>query len=184
MGRKYAIRNQNAIYFITCTVVNWIELFTRGEYRKVVIESLKYYQLHKGLNVHAYCIMTSHIHLILSAEDGYDLSSIIRDFKSYTSTQLKKSIEESPKESRESWLIWMFERAGKKNKRNSIFQLWQQHNHPIELNTNEIMNQRLNYVHNNPLEAGFVDDPNAWVWSSCAAYERNDASEIELVFIE
>ncbi|MTI19869.1 transposase, partial [Fulvivirga sp. RKSG066] len=57
------------------------------------------------------------------------------------------------------WLLWMMERAGKKNIRNYGFQLWQQHNHPIQLDTNELMDQRLEYVHNNPCEAGFVDDP-------------------------
>ncbi|MEM6526579.1 MAG: transposase [Bacteroidota bacterium] len=73
MGRKYSIRDQNAIYFITCTVVNRIDLFIRGEYREIVIDSLKYCQEHKGLNIHAYCIMTSHIHLNISANEGYDL---------------------------------------------------------------------------------------------------------------
>ncbi|MEM8845422.1 MAG: transposase, partial [Pseudomonadota bacterium] len=65
MGRKYAIRDQNAIYFITCTVVNWIDLFIRDEYREIVIDSLKYCQKYKGLNIHAYCLMTSHIHSII-----------------------------------------------------------------------------------------------------------------------
>lgn len=184
MGRKYAIRDQNAIYFVTFTVVNWIDLFIRDEYREVIIESLKYCQQHKGLNIHAYCIMTSHIHLIISADEKHDLSSIIRDIKSYTSTQLKESIKQHPKESRKDWLIWMFERAGKKNKRNLSFQLWLQQNHPIELSTNEMMDQRLNYIHNNPVEAGFVNDPNAWVWSSCSSYENGIPGLINLVHIE
>lgn len=128
--------------------------------------------------------MTSHIHLIISANEGYDLSSIIRDFKSYTSTKLKESIKQHPKESRKDWLMWVFERAGKKNKRNSTFQLWQQHNHPIELSTNEMMDQRLNYIHNNPVEAGFVSDPSAWIWSSCASYESDTPDLINLVYLE
>ncbi|MEM8845419.1 MAG: transposase, partial [Pseudomonadota bacterium] len=71
-----------------------------------------------------------------------------------------------------------------KNKRNSTFQLWQQHNHPIELSTNEMMDQRLNYIHNNPVEAGFVSDPSAWIWSSCASYECDALGLIDLVYIE
>jgi REP element-mobilizing transposase RayT len=132
MGRKYAIRDQQAIYFVTFTTVNWIDLFIRNEYRKILVQSLKYCQDNKGLNIHAYCIMTSHIHLILSAKEGFSLSDIIRDMKSYTSMALKTSIREHSKESRKEWLMWFFERAGKKNKRNQGFQLWQQHNHPIE----------------------------------------------------
>jgi putative transposase len=53
----------------------------------------------------------------------------------------------------------MFGRAGKKNVRNNDFQFWQQHNHPIELNTNEMMDQKLDYIHNNPVTAGFVLAP-------------------------
>jgi len=128
--------------------------------------------------------MTSHVHLILSTEEGNNLSEVIRDFKSYTSTKLKGSIKENAKESRREWLVWMFERAGKKNKRNLNFQLWQQHNHPIELSSNEMMDQRLEYIHNNPVEAGFIDDPAAWIWSSCSSYHGSMNGEIEICFIE
>jgi len=145
MGRKYAIRDQEAIHFVTFTVVNWIDLFIRDVYKEVIIDSLKYCQKNKGLQIHAYCIMTSHIHLILSVEEGFVLSDVIRDFKSHTSNALKKLIKQNNTESRREWLIWMFERAGKKNTRNTEFQLWQQHNHPIELSTNEMVDQRLDY---------------------------------------
>ena len=128
--------------------------------------------------------MTSHIHLILSVEEGHILSDVIRDFKSYTSSQLKKSIKGNSHESRRDWLIWMIEKAGKKNKRNTDFQLWQQHNHLIELKTNDMMDQRLDYIHNNPVEAGFVDDPSAWLWSSCASYQKGINCKIEMNFIE
>ena len=77
----------------------------------------------------------------------------------------------------------MKECAEIKNKWNSGFQLWQQHNHPVEISTIEIMDQRLEYIHNNPLEAGIVDDPCAWIWSSCAAYKRGMKGKIDLVFL-
>jgi len=184
MGRKYAIRDQQAIHFVTITVINWIDLFIRDVYKEIIIDSLKYCQQNKGLRVHAYCIMTSHIHLILSVGAGKSLSDTLRDFKSFTSTKLKHAINDSTSESRKEWLIWMFERAGKKNKRNSSFQLWQQNNHPIELSSNALMDQRLAYVHNNPVEAGFVDDPSSWVWSSCASYEKGIQGKIDLLYIE
>lgn len=184
MGRKYAIRDQQGLYFVTFTVVNWIDLFIRDEYKETIVESLNYCKIHKGLRLYAYCIMTSHIHLIVSSEEGNNLSDVIRDFKSYTSSQLKNKIKENGKESRREWLIWMFERAGKKNKRNNSFQLWQQNNHPIELSSNEMMDQRLDYIHNNPVEAGFVDDPNSWIWSSCSSYQKNAQGKIDVYFIE
>lgn len=183
MGRKYAIRDQEALYFVTFTVVNWIDLFIRDQYRELIIDSLKFCQENKGLQVHAYCIMTSHVHLILSAQEEKNLSDIIRDFKSYTSTQFKKIIKENNYESRKEWLLWMFERSGKKNKRNTHFQLWQQNNHPIELSTNEMMDQRLSYIHNNPVEAGFVSEPSSWIWSSSSSYEHEQDGKLELHYI-
>ena len=67
MGRKYAIRDQEALHFVTFTVVNWIDLFVRDAYKEIIVDSLKYCQHEKGLSIHAYCIMTSHVHAILSA---------------------------------------------------------------------------------------------------------------------
>ena len=183
MGRKYAIRDQRGCHFVTFTVVNWIDLFIRNEYRQILLDSLNYCQQHKGLIVHAWCIMTSHVHLIVSAAEEKELSAIIRDFKSFTSKELKKCIHENPRESRKKWLLWMFQRAGQKNQRNLDFQLWQQHNHPVELSTNEMIDQRLDYIHNNPVEAGFVDDPVAWEWSSCSDYERGVEGKLKLEFI-
>lgn len=121
--------------------------------------------------MHAYCIMTSHVHLIVSFEEDHSLSDVIRDLKRHTAAQLRKAIQEHSGESRKIWLLWMGERVGKRNRRNIGFQLWQQHNHPIELTTTYMTQQRLDYVHANPLKAGFVDNPSSWVWSSCRAYE-------------
>ena len=68
MGRKYAIRDQHAIHFVTFTVVYWLDIFIRDAYRQIILDSLVFCHNHKGLNVHAYCIMTSHVHLILSVD--------------------------------------------------------------------------------------------------------------------
>jgi putative transposase len=146
------------------------------------VSSIKYCQANKHLQVHAYCIMTSHVHLIVSVSDG-ELSDVIRDFKSYTSREVRKSLEDKTNiESRREWLIWMFERAGKNNIRNHDFQFWQQHNHPIELSTNKMIDQRLDYIHNNPIEAGFVFKCDDWVWSSARQYS-GELGEIELSYL-
>jgi len=184
MGRKYAIRNQLALHFVTFTVVEWIDLFIRNEYRQIIIDSLYYCKQNKGLRIHAYCIMSSHVHLILSVTDGYKLSDTIRDFKRYTSVKLIELITENLRESRRAWLLWMFKKAGQNNSRNCNFQLWQQHNHPIELDNNVMMDQRLNYIHLNPVVAGFVNDPSAWIWSSCSDYEKDEVGKLELHIIQ
>ena len=170
MGSKYAIRDQFSIHSVTFTVVNRIDIFIRDYYKEIILSSLKYCQENKHLQVHAYCIMTSHIHLIISVSEG-ELSDVIRDIKSFTSRQIKEILQDKANaESRRKWVLWMFERAGKRNKRNNSFQFWQQHNHPIELSTNEMIDQRLDYVHNNPVEAGFVFKAEDWIWSSARQY--------------
>ena len=85
MGRKYAIRNNESLYFVTFTIVYWLDVFIRDLYRDILYDSIAYCQANKGLNVHAYCFMSSHVHLIISAKDGSKLSDIIRDLKSFTS---------------------------------------------------------------------------------------------------
>ena len=82
MGRKYAIRDQDKFYFVTFTVVNWIDVFSRQVYRDLFLESIRYCQKEKGLEVGAWCIMTNHAHLILGTKRDNPLQNIIRDLKS------------------------------------------------------------------------------------------------------
>lgn len=100
MGRKYAIRDQDQFYFVTFTVIHWLDVFIRDEYRNVFIESLKFCQKEKGLQVGAWCLMTSHAHLILRSNSQMKLEDIIRDFKAFTSRHIRKAIEDNTKESR------------------------------------------------------------------------------------
>ncbi len=183
MGRKYKIQDQEKFYFVTFTIVYWLDVFIRQEYRNIFIESIKYCQKEKGLLVGAYCIMTSHVHLALGTKGDEKLEDIIRDLKSYTSRHIRKYMENNPQESRKEWMMWMMKRAGDKNSNNKDFQFWQQHNHPIELSSNEITQQRIDYIHNNPVEAGFVDNSAAWL-SSSARYYEDIKGEIEVYYLE
>ena len=114
--------------------------------------------------------MTNHVHLIISAKEGFELAAIIRDLKKYTSRMIIASIEGNPKESRKEWMIWLFKGAGARNVNNKIFQFWQQDNHPIELSTNEMIDQRLNYLHENPVRAGIVCEAAHYKYSSAIDY--------------
>lgn len=169
MSRKYKINDQESLYFVTLTVVYWIDLFIRDEYREVILESIKYCQANKGLQVFGWCIMTSHVHLLIGTTDK-PMQDILRDLKRHTSIALRKSIDEHPQESRKEWLRWMMQHAGKRNGNNNDWQLWQQHNHPIELTDGKILLQKLNYIHENPVSAGFVADAEAYVYSSAIDY--------------
>jgi putative transposase len=82
MGRKYKFHDDRALYFVTFTVVYWLDIFIRDEYKNIFYESIRYCQKEKGLEVYGFCIMTSHIHLIIGTENGV-LSDIVRDLKSF-----------------------------------------------------------------------------------------------------
>jgi putative transposase len=186
MSRKYKISDQEKLYFVTFTVIEWIDLFIRDEYRKIMIESIKYCQENKALEVYGYCIMTSHVHMIIGTNSiKTPLEGIIRDMKSYTSRKIREAMENSNivHESRREWILRMMYSAGKYNSNNNDFQLWQQHNQPIELNTNEMIDQRLEYIHLNPVAAGFVDQPEAWLYSSARDYSGTAKGLIDLMFI-
>jgi putative transposase len=184
MSRKYKIHNQTSIYFVTFTVIDWIDVFIRDEYRAVVVSSIKYCQENKGLEVYAYCFMTSHIHLIIGANGLLPLEGIIRDLKAFTSRHIRKILEDDGqvKESRE-WILKRMYFAGKYNSNNKDFQFWQQHSHPIELSTTAMIGQTLDYIHLNPVAAGFVDVPEAWTYSSARDYTGIAKGVIELIFL-
>jgi putative transposase len=182
VSRNYKIRDQNKLYFISFATVNWIDVFVRPTYNDIVVDSLNYCIENKGLEVYGWCIMTSHIHLIIGSE-GSKMEDIIRDLKKHTSKSIIKAIKENPQESRKEWMLWMFERAGKKNSNNSVYQFWQQHNHPIELSSNLIMQQKLDYVHANPVVAGIVSEPEQFIYSSAMDYSGGKG-RVKIKFIE
>ena len=86
--------------------------------------------------------------------------------KSFTSRSLRKEISQHPGESRREWILWMLMRAGIKNGNNNDWQLWQQHNKPLEILNMEMFYQKLEYIHMNPVEAGFVEKPEDYLYSS------------------
>ena len=166
MSRKYKFHDNDKLYFISFAVVNWVDFFIREEYNQELINSWQYNIENKGLQIYGWCIMTSHIHMIVGSDGKMKLDKIIGEMKSYTSTRFKTLINENQQESRKEWLVWMFERAGKKNSNNNEWQFWQQHNKPLEITGQEMFDKTLDYIHQNPVVAGFVIRPEDWKYSS------------------
>ena len=158
------------------------QVFIRNEYKNILIESWKYCQKNKGLNIYAWIIMTSHVHMIISSRNN-KLENIVRDMKSYTSSKIKKAIKEHPQESRKEWILWMMEHAGRKDSNNNNFQFWQQHNKPIELTNDKIIQQKLDYIHNNPIKEGIVFKAEDYVFSSAVDY-CGEKGMLDIVLIE
>jgi len=168
VSEKYKFHDPNGIYFVTCTVAYWIDLFTRKEFKHTIVDSLIYCQKKKGLSIHAWCLMPSHLHLIISSQKE-SLASVIRDFKKHTSKRLVGEIKVC-NESRKEWLIRAFERAGKDLKRISNYKVWLDGNQPKLIETNSFLQQKLDYVHMNPVAAEIVDEPEHYLHSSARDY--------------
>jgi putative transposase len=181
MSRNYKILDQGGAYFVTMTVVGWIDLFTRKEYRDLFLESVRYCQKEKGLVVYAWCIMSNHIHMIVRARES-NLSDVIRDLKKFTSKKLFAAIENSPEESRRNWILAIFRKSGEFNTNNVNFQVWQQHNQPIELYSPTAIDQKLTYIHENPVKAGWVEHSWEYLYSSARDYtDQKGLLTIELI---
>jgi len=165
----YKIRDQSKPHFLTLTCIEFADVFIRNHYKEIIAESLAFCQKEKGLIINAYCIMTSHIHFIAGTRQN-DLQDIVRDFKSFTSLQIRKCLEEGTGESKRKRYLHMFEWAGKHNNNNNDWQFWIQNNQPKELWDNYMIDQKMEYIHQNPVKAGFVTEPHHWLWSSAGDY--------------
>lgn len=169
MSRKYKFLNKDGLYFVSFAVVYWIDVFVREHYCAIIADNLNFYSREKGMELFAWCIMPSHLHLIFrSQQEKPEL--LLGHFKSCTSKMLQHEIANHNAESRRAWLLWMFERSASKtsNVKGSMF--WQHHNKPIELWSEEVIKQKLHYLHHNPVAAGFVTQPEHWKYSSAIDY--------------
>lgn len=166
MSRAYKFHKPDGLYFITFATVSWVDVFTRRAYKDIVVESLNFCQKEKGLLLFAWVIMSNHVHLIAESAEGFKLQDIMRDLKKYTSKQVIKAIEEHPGESRREWMLKIFREAGEVNSNNKTYQFWRQDNKPIELFSSEMIERYLNYLHENPVKEGYVENAEDYVYSS------------------
>ena len=170
MSRNYKFHNSEGMYFVSFAVVNWIDVFTRPIYVNVLIESLEYCQKNKGMDIIAWCIMTNHVHLIFRSVSEIRPENILGDFKRHTSKRLIKSIKENPQESRKKWMLKQFSDAGLKSSNVDHFQFWRHDNKPVELWSHKVIDEKVNYIHNNPVKQGIVIYPSEYVYSSAKVY--------------
>lgn len=161
--------------FLTLTIIEWINIFTKEEYFKVLLDSLKYCQKHKGLLLFGFVFMTNHIHLIASARYG-NLADVIRDFKNYTKIEVKKLLINDKRQYILRLLsVSCYKKPGTK------LQIWQRENYPEVIKSDKFFGQKLQYIHLNPVRKGYVTKSEDWKYSSAGNYHLNDNSLIEIV---
>ena len=170
MSRNYKFHNPEGVYFVSFAVVEWIDVFTRNLYKDIVLDSLKFCQDKKGMEIYAWCIMTNHIHLIFRSVDGQKPEAILGDLKRFTSNNIVKAIGDNPQESRKEWMLLEFAKAAEKSSNVKHLQFWRHDNKPIELWSNKVIDEKINYIHNNPVEEGLVARPEDYIYSSAIDY--------------
>ncbi|WP_264559109.1 REP-associated tyrosine transposase [Flavobacterium sp. N2270] len=182
MSTKYKATTTEEAYFITITTVGWVDVFTRLNQKYVLIKALQYCQEEKSLEIYAYSIMSSHIHLLCKATNGIILSDIIRDFKKFTSKKIIQTIIEEP-ESRREWLLEYFQKSCEHLKRNQQYKVWQDGYHAENIYSNTFIQQKINYIHNNPVKEKIVTLPEDYYFSSARNYASLD-NELKITTLD
>lgn len=170
MSRNYRFHNPEASYFVSFAVVEWLDVFTRNEYKDLLLESLTFCQKEKGMEIYAWVVMTNHIHLVFRSTKGITPGQLLGSFKRHTSRSIVKAISENGRESRKEILLSTFKRNGSKASNVLKYQFWRQDNKPIELWSNHVIAQKIRYIHNNPVKQGFVFQPEDYRYSSAVDY--------------
>jgi len=165
MGKtRYKVVTEGATpYFLTCSVVNWLPVFGNPRIAQIIIDSLQFLHERQRLTLHAYVIMENHLHLIASAPN---LSKEIGDFKSFTARTVIDWFQKNDKR----WVLDQLRRYKTPHKTDQDYQFWQDGFHPQWINSDEMLLNKLEYIHYNPVKRGYVDDPVHWRYSSQRNY--------------
>ncbi len=170
MSRNYKFHNPEGVYFVSFAVVAWLDVFTRNEYKNIIMDSLRFCQQKKGMEIFAWCVMTSHIHLVFRSVNEEKPEQLLGDFKRFTSNNIIKAIQNNPQESRKEWLLEKFMDAAKNSSNVKHYQFWQHNNHPIELWSNKVIDEKIDYIHQNPVVEGLVFKAEDYMYSSAIDY--------------
>jgi REP element-mobilizing transposase RayT len=168
---EYRKTTPGNLYFVTLTVEGWIDIFNRPLYNDILIDNLRYCQEKEGLEIYEYVLMSSHLHMIAARTgNGKDLTELLARFKSVTAKKILNLININPKESRKEWLLYLFNYFANLNKQYSQFHFWQYTQHPEELFSSAIIDQKAEYIRNNPVTAGIVAEPEYYLYSSACPH--------------
>ena len=163
--------NENKIHFLTFTTIEWIDIFTKPPYFQLLLNSMEYCRNNLGLMVYGYVFMTNHIHVIWQAKIGYQLSQIVLSYKRFTTEKIEALIKEDNRKHIAGLIgTSFFKKPGNR------FQVWRDYNYPEVIETDIFLQEKLNYIHNNPAKKRYVEKPENWLYSSAKFYVSGDCS--------
>jgi putative transposase len=173
MGRsRYVITEPDKPHFLTCTVLEWLPVFTRPEAVDILLTSWSYQRQHQGLKLYGYVVLENHLHIIAQAPR---LDKCMASFKSYTAVRLIELL----KKSRAEPILQRLHFAKKAHKKDREYQFWQEGVHAELVLSDKMMREKLEYIHQNPVKRGYVERAEHWRYSSAMNY-FSDAGLIEI----
>ena len=164
MGRsRYVITDPEQPHFLTCTVVEWLPLFSRPVLVDILLDCWRYQQSHQGLRLYGYVVLENHLHYLAQAPD---LSRCVSSFKSFTARKIIDLLDQRGAES----VLQRLRFTKRAHKRDRVHQLWQEGCHAELVCSEKVMHEKLTYIHQNPVRRGYVDLPEHWRYSSARDY--------------
>ena len=170
----YKIRNKEAIHFVTFAVVEWVDVFTNKIYKDIVVDSLRHCQSNKGLLLHSWCLMSNHLHLVARTREDFQWPYILRDFKRYTTKEILSELDnEIEPDCRRKWMMQRFESPVNVTRQLAKYHFWQDNNHPELCPGSDpaAIQQKILYIHQNPVRVVLVDQPESYIYSSARDYK-------------
>lgn len=154
---------ENCPQFYTATILDWKPLLHSDQYKLILIESLQYLVNNERVVVFGYVIMNDHIHLIWKPTPLYSLKHTQLSFMKFTAQRIKRELEINHTRELQSFLVEAKDRQ---------FQFWQRNSLCVDLYSNSIIEQKLNYIHRNPVKAGYCHKPEDYRFSSAKFYKE------------
>lgn len=174
MGSRYKIHDENGIFFVTSTIVNWIPVFVNEAYFSIMINTMKHYQDKNDLIIYAYVFMPNHFHMIISNDD---ISKIMQSAKKYSARKIIENLKIDCNDA----ILKAFREFKPEYKTTSIHQVWQESFHPKEIVSYEMLKQKIEYIHNNPVRKSLVEKPEDWEYSSAKDYYTDKKGLLDIV---
>jgi len=160
---RYRVLDKTCPHFLTATVNHWQPLFTRTETVDIVLDSWRFLQREAEFKIYGYVILENHLHLIAASND---LSHDMQRFKSYSAKRIIDHLEKH----QAAGILELLALFKRPHKTESTYQVWEEGNHPQLIESEEMMRQKLDYIHQNPVKRGYVDLPEHWRYSSARDY--------------
>ncbi|SER74934.1 hypothetical protein SAMN03159444_04941 [Pseudomonas sp. NFACC02] len=161
---RYTITETEKPHFLTCTIVEWLPLFTRPALVEVVLNTWRFQQVNQDLKLYGYVVLENHLHYLAQASD---LGKSVASFKSFTARNIINHLEQTRADSTLQRLRF----AKRAHKVDRVHQVWQEGVHAELVYSESVMRQKLEYIHNNPVKRGYVDLGEHWRYSSARDYQ-------------